>query len=68
VIPIISPGVGDYSDLTKNMRLGIIYVGQNEDLINDINVFFNDNDVYNRLYQASSQYLWSKYFNKYQLY
>jgi len=60
VIPILSSGIGDYSSLVIKKKIGII-VKNNEIDINQINFYYNDNDILNRLYKCSSKFTWDSH-------
>ncbi|MCK4662711.1 MAG: glycosyltransferase [Bacteroidales bacterium] len=70
VIPIVSKGVGDYSTLVENEKIGII-VDMNKLQIDSLilkNLYQSD-EIYEKLYNVSNKYLWKNttknFFNDY---
>jgi hypothetical protein len=57
VIPILSEGIGDYSSLVSEKKLGIIVKNNNID-INKINSYYKDKNILNRLYKYSTNFIW----------
>lgn len=66
VIPIISEGVGDYSSIVKKNKIGILYNTNTDELINQIFSILKDTEVYDKMYKISQQYVWEKYYIKYE--
>lgn len=58
VIPIISDGIGDYSKLVKEKKLGIVLDRFDKISINEIHNLYNDRKIFDRLFQFSKNYLW----------
>ena len=59
VIPIISEGIGDYSELVVNEDIGIVVNIDNIKLnFNDFRKLLSDGSIYERLYNISNNYLW----------
>ena len=64
VIPIISKGIGDYSELVEKNNLGLIIDINNDILdIERINELINDKEIYKRLFEISNNFLWEKNIN-----
>jgi glycosyltransferase involved in cell wall biosynthesis len=60
LIPIISPGVGDYSSLVMNEKIGIV-VDENITFdFKDIEEYLNDKNIYDRIYNAAEKLTWDK--------
>ena len=57
VIPILSEGIGDYSSLVSEKKLGII-VKDNYMDINELYEYYNNNKILIRLYKYSKNYTW----------
>lgn len=69
VIPIISNGIGDYSDLVKENSIGIS-IDENitiECIVEQIRSLKNDDGIYERLYKFSIQYTWEKFYKNFKL-
>lgn len=65
VIPIVSKGIGDYSELVLSQNLGIILNEDIDQLINQIKSLSTDSALQLRLYEVSSRYLWAKYYKNF---
>ena len=58
VIPIISEGVGDYTQETINNNIGIVVDKYNNFEFSQIYHLINDNLIFERLSKVSEKYLW----------
>lgn len=57
VIPIITKGIGDFSEQVESNKLGIVLNSAKVNLkINDINTYLKDEHIYQRLYDFSKQF------------
>ncbi len=62
VIPIVSPGIGDFSELVTTEKIGIVYKFKDSINKEEIFKFLEDPDIEERLYKISTTYLWSTYY------
>ena len=64
VIPIVTEGIGDYSSLVSENKLGIII---KNDLISidELLSYYGDKNIQNRLFEHSSNYIWDAHVNSF---
>lgn len=66
VFPILTKGIGDYSDIVASKRIGVIY----NELDFDVSYLYqiiNEENSLDRLYDYSQNVIWEKYIEEYQL-
>ncbi|OGI11771.1 MAG: hypothetical protein A2Y40_01165 [Candidatus Margulisbacteria bacterium GWF2_35_9] len=69
VIPIITPFVGDYSNIVAGKDLGILYINDSQKLIDEIKHIVNEIESYrNKLFEFSYQRTWENFhINNYEI-
>jgi glycosyltransferase involved in cell wall biosynthesis len=61
VIPLISEGVGDYTEIVKSKDLGIVLNNSKDHILKEIErLRFKDPEIHQRLYQLVQKYTWEK--------
>ncbi len=62
VIPILSKGVGDYSELVEKHKIGIVVDFKDNELkIQELNQLLKDPLITNKLYDISENFLWKNF-------
>lgn len=67
VVPIMSKGIGDYSELVLQEDIGIIARGDITTVVRDIKRLSSDPELFKRMYQVSSKYTWDNYYLNFRL-
>lgn len=67
VIPIMSDGIGDYSELVLREDIGVISDGDITTVIQEIKRLREDDELLKRLYQVSKEYTWDNYYLNFRL-
>ncbi|MEJ8801528.1 glycosyltransferase [Pontibacter sp. H249] len=60
LIPIVSPGVGDYSELVRDKRIGIVVDKDHKFNYNEINKLLLDDNLFSRIYNTALDLTWEK--------
>jgi hypothetical protein len=68
VIPIISEGVGDYSKIVKEKKMGLVINDKNDITKNSLLDLLNDDFIYERLYDFSNDYIWKNHYLNFRMY
>lgn len=68
VIPIVSSGIGDFSEEAVANKIGLV-LNSEKSIIDSDNLFnlLNDPGIYKRMQKFSQQYTWDKYIGKHPL-
>lgn len=64
VIPILSPNIGDYSDLVSLYNIGIVLDKNYKFDLQQINNLLTNDKIYQQLYNIALEYKWENYFEK----
>ncbi|MDZ7860517.1 MAG: hypothetical protein U5O15_07610 [Candidatus Krumholzibacteriota bacterium] len=65
LIPIISIGVGDYSELVNSNSIGAVLNLKNKKLDTELlNTLIHDQQIHKKLYELSGEFLWEENINK----
>ncbi len=58
VIPIMTNGIGDYSDVVRNHKIGVVLDQKFALDVKKLNDILNDKEIYSRLEEVSNLYIW----------